>query len=147
MGDIVQRYMTAIQSTVQTEFSAPPEENNVVEDEIVAYLFTIASGETNLHKAARDLLRLIQHPFGISLEMIPEGGPQPPLRNSQVNWMEAAVGVPQEWEWELQKCGLKPDKGQRSDSPMADVISSLSPGHFIPMGDASPWTPWTAHSF
>lgn len=147
MRDIVQLYMEVIRSAVKTEFLAVPGDNNS-EDELVDYLFIIPSGDSNLHKAARDLLRLIQYPFGTSLELIPEGGPQPPLRNSLVNWMEAAVGIPQEWDWELQNCGLKPNHEQNGNSSqMRDVLSKLNPGRFVSMGETSPWTAWTEHSF
>jgi hypothetical protein len=143
MKDIVQRYMAVIRGAVDAELDTNLNQDS--EDEIVDYLFTVPPGDTTLHKAARDLLRLIQHPFGQSLELIPEGGPQPPLRNSLVNWMEAAVGIPQEWDWELQKCGLKPNQQEVNTSQMRQVISKLGPGTFVPMGDASPWTAWTGH--
>jgi hypothetical protein len=148
MKEILHKYMDVIRASVNAMFNTDPGADNN-EDEIVDYLFVIPPGDTDLHKASRDLLRLIQYPFGTLLELIPEGGPRaPPLRTSQVNWMEAAVGIPQEWDWELQKCGLKPDGNRRSSSSqMRDAISTLSPGRFIPMGDTAPWSSWTEHSF
>lgn len=165
MKDVVHKYMRVLQVAVQADLDMhvdPGKNDN--EDVLVDYLFCIPAGETMLHKAARDLLLLIQYPFGTSLELLPEGGPKAPLRNTLVNWMEAAVGIPQEWDWELQKCGLKEEQAQHgqgqqgqqrhqrqhgliNEIPMREVVSTLGSGRFLPMGETSPWTVWTVHTF
>ncbi|KAF2019938.1 hypothetical protein BU24DRAFT_129893 [Aaosphaeria arxii CBS 175.79] len=161
MRDIVKRYMEVITAAVNAgQLNADPGENNN-EDEVVDYLFSIPDGDTRLHKAARDLLRLIQYPFGTALELIPQGGPRaPPVRSELVNWMEAAVGIPQELDWELRKCGLKmrdqpagtaaaaAAKGTAGqERGMRGVMATMGQGHCVPMGDSPPWTTWTSQSF
>lgn len=67
------------------------------EDGSVDYLFAKFAGRSTLHKAARDLLCLVQHPFRRNLELAPKTA-----RSADVpfNWMEASAGAPLEWIWE-----------------------------------------------
>jgi hypothetical protein len=126
--------------------------DNIDEGENVDYLFTISEGASTLDMAARDLQRLIQYPFGTFLELIPGGCP--PVPDSQVtliSWMEAAVGAPQEWTWELQNCAPQADSIQpetvESTCQMGDVMQNIRPGYYLPMGEASPWSTWTTPNF
>lgn len=181
MGETVQHYMNTILSSVpnhSTSLHSPNSDSDLGsdfdtahEEEVVDYLFHIPPGETTLLKAARDLLRLIRHPFGTTLELMAEGGPRAPIRGGPtvVNWMEAAVGIPSEWDWELKGCGVKGDSGSghgwqggdgigdrnssesgsgsgRGEVVMRDVVTSLGSGKFLPVGDKGFWEYWTVHS-
>ncbi|KAF2095964.1 hypothetical protein NA57DRAFT_59027 [Rhizodiscina lignyota] len=122
------------------------------EGEDLDYLLVIPPGDTDLSKAARDLLYLVQNPFSRTLEMVPEREANLQLRDRLVNWMEAVVGTPHEWKWELQSCELG-DPGSTSarllcGSTMIDSMAKLIPGHFESTTSApvTPmWTDWTPH--
>jgi len=125
--------------------------DNIDEGENVDYLFTVSEGTSTLEMAARDLRRLIQYPFGTVLELIPEGGPPAPdSQATLISWMEAAVGAPQEWTWELQNCSQQEDgiktKTMKSACQMGDVMANISPGNFLPMGER-PWSTWTTPNY
>ncbi|KAF2800112.1 hypothetical protein K505DRAFT_320727 [Melanomma pulvis-pyrius CBS 109.77] len=124
---------------------------NTDEGHLVDYLFTTPQGDTTLDRAARDLERLIRYPFGTTLELIPQGSPKAPtLHKTLINWQEAVVGIPQEWDWELQNCSLRPDdKGAGNGAgacQIGDIMSRITPGYFVSMGDAPPWSTWTSRA-
>ena len=77
---------------------------NVDEDGSVDYLFIIPASNTDLDKAARDLLHLTQKPLSSSHELTSQDySTEPQMHETLVNWAEAAVGSPQEWVWEMQR--------------------------------------------
>jgi hypothetical protein len=144
-------YMDALQRIKSFQLNTNLGEN-MDEGGDIDYLLTITEGNSTLELAARDLQRLIQYPFGTFLELIPEGGPKAPdLQKTLVSWMEAAVGAPQEWTWELQNCAMQPNSQKIGETGLAcqmgDVIANINPGHFVPMGEASPWSTWTTPNF
>jgi hypothetical protein len=125
---------------------------NINEGETADYLFTVAEGPSTLSMVARDLQCLLQYPFETDLELISEGAPKAPdLKATLVSWMEASVGAPQEWSWELQNCTLQANitKAANASSAcqMEDVMSNVSPGRYLPMGDAIPWSMWTTPKY
>jgi hypothetical protein len=74
----------------------------VSQEESVDYLFAVPIGQSSLEKAARDLLTLVRRPFDQVLELKSECSvSEPRLRDTLINWMESAMGVSQEWCWEL----------------------------------------------
>jgi hypothetical protein len=144
-------YMDALQRIKSFQLNTNLGEN-IDEGEDIDYIFTIQEGNTTLEMAARDLQRLIQYPFGTFLELIPEGGPKAPvLQKTLVSWMEAAVGAPQEWTWELQNCAMQPNSqtiGEAGlDYQIGDVMANITPGYVVPMGEVSPWSTWTTPNF
>jgi len=77
-------------------------------EDSVDYLFHIVRGDTDLHKASRDLLRLIRRSSFDSLELLPQSG-LPDLTSCKplVNWMEAAMGFPLDWDWGIHSRGFE----------------------------------------
>ena len=142
-------YLEAIQSIKDFKLNADLGEN-INEGETIDYLFTVPKDSSKLSMVARDLQCLLQYPFESLLELIPEGAPKAPeLKTTLVSWMEAAVGAPQEWSWELQNCAMqaKSVKDANAASQMEDVLTNISPARYLPMGEAVPWSMWTTPKF
>ncbi|KAF2708779.1 hypothetical protein K504DRAFT_288900 [Pleomassaria siparia CBS 279.74] len=148
LRDTLSAYLEELRRVKHFELNTNLGENNT-EDKTIDYLFIVAGGSTILERAARDLQRLIQYPFETQLELLPGGGPKaPPLEKTLVSWMEAAVGVPQEWNWELQNCTDRNTAGEEAvDRPPGRVMDQLVPGRFVAMGEGVPWSTWTTSNF
>ena len=144
------RYVRAVQDAVDGKLNEDASEN-ANEGASVDYLFVIPAGNTDLHRAARDLLHLVHKPFSSSLELISQDySTKLQMRETLVNWAEAAVGSPQEWAWELQQCGSQGDAETANTDgsfQILDIMSKLSPGRFVSTGSNTPWAAVTPHAF
>ena len=118
----------------------------------MAYRFSIAEGDSDLHKAARDLFYLVRHPFGSSLELLPELAPSNLyLQNTMVNWKEAAVGATLEPTWELQSCGLPADRDAllpcQQNLQAAQILARVKSGQFVDQESRMAWHQSTPPAF
>ncbi|KAF2121462.1 hypothetical protein BDV96DRAFT_213376 [Lophiotrema nucula] len=141
------KYLDVIGATANEDLGVRLELSEGAEDIAANYLLSVPLGDTALHKAARDLLRLTQYPFDTNLELLPQGGQQAPhLREISVNVVREVVEIPQEWHFELDTCGLASDIGGTAggcDLQVRNVIQEIDPGSFINVGNANPWPLWT----
>ncbi|KAI9166566.1 Peroxisome proliferation transcriptional regulator [Paramyrothecium foliicola] len=116
----------------------------------VDYLFHTPKGSTDLHRAARDLLHLVQKPFSNSLELIADTvRSNLETHSTLVNWTEAAVGSTHEWTWELQQCQISvatPANSAKCEYLTIEILSKLKPGRVTSLGDL-PWATWTPPPF
>ena len=146
------RYVQAVRVAVEGELNADSSE--IVDDDAsVDYLFITPAGNTDLHRAARDLLHLVQKPFSTALELpspSPDHSTRPQLGETLVNWAEAAVGSSQEWTWELRQCGSPKDaETVNTDNSLQilDVMSKSSPSRFLSRDEKRVWTTATPQAF
>lgn len=131
------------------------------DDGDISYLFELPSGNTDLHKTAKDLLHLLDCPFDCRLSMVPAAEHKDfPVENTLVHMMEAAMGAHLEWEWEIRNCSQRksvyddPEPSSLSKA-VADPGASASgnetgqslTGRFMDPGDGSGWSTWTSYAF
>jgi hypothetical protein len=157
---IIRIYVKIMQTVVNSELNKDLAANND-EGESVDYLLTSPPATPNgatstLRRAGADLICLVRRPFArTGLELVPEDNEieefEPQMRATLVNWMEAAMGAPQEWSWELQNSGVQGDSVDAVDeladsSSIAGVMSRLTPGQFI-AGERSTWQMWPPNAY
>jgi hypothetical protein len=124
-------YITVLQSLDGSNSTSAQNDGTSLAD----ILFTIHPGKTDLHAAARDLLRFMHRPFG--------GLQKPPLQATVGNCMEAALGTHIEWQWELKSnncvAAQMESKTVTEDEPMVDVQQQQKQQQHGLQG----WTTWT----
>lgn len=136
----VQKYQDVMQESIAMD---DDHWEITVKGSSVDYLFETPTSQTNLDKAARDLLQLCQRPFHEALELHP-GQPMASLQGSTtlVNWAEAAVGSPQEWLSELQcdvqSCLADVVGNEEPKDLITGLLSTFDSGQFVPDGRV-PW--------
>lgn len=119
---------------------------HIDEDFSVDYLLDTPVGDGVLHKAARDLLLLIQKPFTDALELYPKQQQATALQKQEtlVNWAEAAVGSTQEWiiEWNYGGNNRIAEalSSEACSSGSVEMMSQINPGHFMSTGGNIPWS-------
>ncbi|KAF1810313.1 hypothetical protein P152DRAFT_94702 [Eremomyces bilateralis CBS 781.70] len=151
VDDVATRFRETLQtylSTLQNAVDGEVNENlgrDIEEESSVEYLFGIKHGSSDLQKASRDLLSLLQRPFRKSLELMPQGVAGPQLNSTLINWMEAALGASGEWVWELQNCGIEVGYGMGNDNHLEEIISALDSGYFVGTATDAGWKMWTPH--
>jgi hypothetical protein len=63
-------------------------------EDSIEYIFNIPVGDSTLHKAARDLMKLIQRPLADRLEAVADISSSIHLvSDSLITWMETAIGL------------------------------------------------------
>ncbi|KAF2124619.1 hypothetical protein P153DRAFT_123216 [Dothidotthia symphoricarpi CBS 119687] len=104
---------------------------------IADVLFTMHSGGTRLHHAARDLLCLTHRPFS-GLKNIP-------ARATLSNRAETTMGTHLEWEWELRSSEDVQDHAASGHLRSCDAGTGgeQSFGQFLPQAQAGAWSIWT----
>jgi hypothetical protein len=106
-----------------------------------AYLFTVHTGSSKLHTAARDLLQMIHRPFS-GLKNV---APQKTLSNRA----ETTMGTHLEWEYELKGRDCS-DNGmnqraspESADLPRVSSVSDASMQQTLAQTVGESWSTWT----
>jgi hypothetical protein len=96
-------------------------------------LFRLPAGESDLHKAARDLIRLMHQPFGSACSTLKADAESRtlPIQTTLVDWMETSIGPHLEWEWENRKAS---GKQSSKDSRLVELLSLLGFGNSLEAG-------------
>ncbi|KAH7132555.1 hypothetical protein B0J11DRAFT_503723 [Dendryphion nanum] len=159
------RYMEVLNESGDSHMHHDSKDNEF-DDTSIDYLFNNPPGDTDIHKATEDLRQLVRCPFITSLNLIPEQdllGPD--VDSTLFSLMEAVVGAPEEWNYEMRKCDGQcddkdtarkeadkgkvkaKDKGKGKEPQAPENLTIPDPGHSFPDEGVSPWTIWTPAPF
>lgn len=135
--DVLSVYQGIIQAALGEQMSRSTEAGAEHDDTPLDCLFVLVPGKSDLHKAARDLLRLIHRPFGGSVSSIPEAEQREhTLQGTLVSWLEASIGPHPEWEWDPRGSN---GKQYKPASRMRELLALLEFGRSLEIENLHGW--------
>jgi hypothetical protein len=118
------------------ETKGGPTGDAAVEDaQLFNILFTFSSGSSELHMTARNLLKLMHHPF--------DGLKDVSTQATLSNRAETTIGAHFEWEWELKGSDCVTKVAEPDTMCGANAVNKTSVQRLMLQPEGGAWNLWT----